>query len=72
MLIVIHNPIVGFVVTESLDTVLKQLVNDLMDPDNTTCDEVSLLRPLCHDQDLSLLHSVLHDMDQHYVEEQVS
>ncbi|MCJ8737086.1 hypothetical protein PDJAM_G00019790 [Pangasius djambal] len=56
---------------ESFGTVLKQLVNDLTDPENTTCAEVSLLRPLCHGSDLSLLGPALHDMDQPYIEEQL-
>ncbi|XP_047677260.1 HEAT repeat-containing protein 5A isoform X1 [Tachysurus fulvidraco] len=56
---------------ESFGTVLKQLVKDLTDPVNTTCPEVSLLRPLCHNQDLSLLGPGLHDMDQRYIEEQL-
>ncbi|XP_017331866.1 HEAT repeat-containing protein 5A isoform X5 [Ictalurus punctatus] len=56
---------------ESFDTVLKQLVNDLTDPENTTCAEDSLLRPLCHGPDLSLLGPALPDMDQDYIEEQL-
>lgn len=61
----------GFVGTENFGTLLKQLVNDLTNPENT-CAEVSLLRPLCHTLDLSLLGPALHDMDQYYIEEQVS
>ncbi|XP_060789898.1 HEAT repeat-containing protein 5A isoform X3 [Neoarius graeffei] len=56
---------------ECFGTLLKQLVNDLTDPENTTCAEVSLLRPLCHTLDLSLLGPALHDMDQCYIEEQL-
>lgn len=62
----------GLFGTESFDTVLKQLVKDLTDPVTTSCAEVNLLWPLCHSLDLSLLGPGLHDMDQHYIEGQVS
>uniref|UniRef100_A0A4W4DTG3 HEAT repeat-containing protein 5A n=1 Tax=Electrophorus electricus TaxID=8005 RepID=A0A4W4DTG3_ELEEL len=38
----------------------------------TACNELNLLPPLCHSQDLALLGPALHDMDQHYIEEEVS
>lgn len=54
-----------------IGTVLKQLVKDLTDAENTACAEVCLLRPLCHNLDLSLLGPAQHEMDQHYIEEQL-
>ncbi|XP_062863467.1 HEAT repeat-containing protein 5A [Trichomycterus rosablanca] len=58
-------------IEESLGTVLKQLLNDLTAPENTVCNEPSLLRPLYHSSDLSLLGPAVHDLDQHYIEEQL-
>lgn len=62
----------GSVVTESFATVLKQLLSDLTSAENMTFSEVSLLLPLCHSQDLALLGHAFQNMDQHYIEEQVS
>uniref|UniRef100_A0AAR2LUP9 HEAT repeat-containing protein 5A n=1 Tax=Pygocentrus nattereri TaxID=42514 RepID=A0AAR2LUP9_PYGNA len=57
---------------ECFDTVLKQLWHDLTGPENMACAELSLLPTLCHNQDLALLGPALQDMDQQYIEEQVS
>lgn len=62
----------GFVCSECFGTVLKQLLNDLTRPEITACSELNLLPPLCYSQDLALLGLGLQDMDQHYIEEQVS
>lgn len=51
---------------------LKQLLNDLTGPEITACAELNLLPSLCYSQDLALLGPGLQDMDQHYIEEQVS
>uniref|UniRef100_A0A8B9LMU0 HEAT repeat-containing protein 5A n=1 Tax=Astyanax mexicanus TaxID=7994 RepID=A0A8B9LMU0_ASTMX len=45
--------------------------NDLTGPENMACAELSLLPPLCHNQDLALMGPALQDMDQHYIEEQL-
>lgn len=58
--------------TECFGTVLKQLTNDLTGPENAVCNEPSLLRPLCRGSDQSLLGPTAHQLDQHYIEEQVS
>uniref|UniRef100_A0A4W4DTP3 HEAT repeat-containing protein 5A n=1 Tax=Electrophorus electricus TaxID=8005 RepID=A0A4W4DTP3_ELEEL len=56
---------------ENLGTVLKQLLMDLTGTESTACNELNLLPPLCHSQDLALLGPALHDMDQHYIEEEL-
>ncbi|XP_066529311.1 HEAT repeat-containing protein 5A isoform X2 [Hoplias malabaricus] len=56
---------------DCLSTVLKQLVNDLIGPENVACAELSLLSPLCNKQDLALLGPALQDMEQQYIEEQL-
>lgn len=62
----------GCVCSECFGTVLKQLLSDLTGPENTACSELNLLPPLCYSQDLALLDLGLQDIDQHYIEEQVS
>uniref|UniRef100_A0A673MTI6 HEAT repeat-containing protein 5A n=1 Tax=Sinocyclocheilus rhinocerous TaxID=307959 RepID=A0A673MTI6_9TELE len=52
-------------------TVLKLLLNDLTGPEITACAELNLLPSLCYSQDLALLGPGLHDVDQHYIEEQL-
>uniref|UniRef100_A0A8B9LPZ3 HEAT repeat-containing protein 5A n=1 Tax=Astyanax mexicanus TaxID=7994 RepID=A0A8B9LPZ3_ASTMX len=54
-----------------IGTLLKLLQNDLTGPENMACAELSLLPPLCHNQDLALMGPALQDMDQHYIEEQL-
>uniref|UniRef100_A0A671S206 HEAT repeat-containing protein 5A n=1 Tax=Sinocyclocheilus anshuiensis TaxID=1608454 RepID=A0A671S206_9TELE len=56
---------------ESFGTVLKLLLNDLTGPEITACAVLNLLSSLCYSQDLALLGPGLHDVDQHYIEEQV-
>ncbi|XP_015463527.3 HEAT repeat-containing protein 5A isoform X2 [Astyanax mexicanus] len=56
---------------EHIGTLLKLLQNDLTGPENMACAELSLLPPLCHNQDLALMGPALQDMDQHYIEEQL-
>uniref|UniRef100_A0A672MR71 HEAT repeat-containing protein 5A n=1 Tax=Sinocyclocheilus grahami TaxID=75366 RepID=A0A672MR71_SINGR len=56
---------------ESFGTVLKLLLNDLTGPEITACAELNLLPSLCYSQDLALLGPGLHDVDQHYIEEQL-
>uniref|UniRef100_A0A671S2A3 HEAT repeat-containing protein 5A n=1 Tax=Sinocyclocheilus anshuiensis TaxID=1608454 RepID=A0A671S2A3_9TELE len=52
-------------------TVLKLLLNDLTGPEITACAVLNLLSSLCYSQDLALLGPGLHDVDQHYIEEQL-
>ncbi|KAL0968979.1 hypothetical protein UPYG_G00220780 [Umbra pygmaea] len=56
---------------EHFGIVLKQLVTDLTSPENMVCSDLTVLSPLCHVNDLALLGPALHDVDQHYIEEQL-
>ncbi|XP_029973021.1 LOW QUALITY PROTEIN: HEAT repeat-containing protein 5A [Salarias fasciatus] len=58
---------------ESFGLVMNQLVSDLSGQDNLNqpCSELTLLPPLCHHDDLSLVGPALHLTDHQYIEEQL-
>ncbi|XP_070776216.1 HEAT repeat-containing protein 5A [Enoplosus armatus] len=58
---------------ESFGLVMNQLVSDLSAQDNLNqpCSELTLLPPLCHHDDLTLVGPALHDTDHRYIEEQL-
>ncbi|XP_074517821.1 HEAT repeat-containing protein 5A [Sebastes fasciatus] len=58
---------------ESFGLVMNQLVSDLSGQDNLnqSCSELTLLPPLCHRDDLTLVGPALHATDHRYIEEQL-
>ncbi|XP_075963534.1 HEAT repeat-containing protein 5A [Anarhichas minor] len=58
---------------ESFGLVMNQLVSDLSGQDNLNqpCSELTLLPPLCHQDDLQLVGPALHATDHRYIEEQL-
>lgn len=53
---------------------MSQLVSDLCSQDNLNhpCSELTLLPPLCHQDDLPLVSPALQATDHRYIEEQVT
>ncbi|XP_031697618.1 HEAT repeat-containing protein 5A-like [Anarrhichthys ocellatus] len=58
---------------DSFGLVMNQLVSDLSGQDNLNqpCSELTLLPPLCHQDDLQLVGPALHATDHRYIEEQL-
>ncbi|XP_058470663.1 HEAT repeat-containing protein 5A isoform X2 [Solea solea] len=58
---------------ESVGVVMNQLVSDLSGQENLNqpCSDLTLLPPLCHHDDLSLVGPALLDTDHRYLEEQL-